>query len=55
MSRREKPKIPFGTVKLISFNAKKDMVALYSDAETKGRIIVIKSNMALILDDKDTL
>ena len=35
---------PFGKVEYMALNAKKDLLVLYCDAETRGRIIVMKSN-----------
>lgn len=46
--------MPFGQVKFISLNAKKDLIAMYADAENTGRIIVMKANVTRILDDKET-
>ena len=45
---------PFGQVKYIALSAKKDMLAMYADAELSGRIFVMKTNMTRVLDDKET-
>ena len=37
-------RIPFGKVQYMALNSKKDLLALYTESETKGRIIVMKSN-----------
>lgn len=45
---------PFGQVKFIALNAKKTLLSMYCDAETRGRLIVTKADMSAVLDDKDT-
>lgn len=46
--------IPFGTVKFIALNAKRNLLAMYADAENTGRIIVMRADMRQVLDDKET-
>ena len=50
----EQDSTSFGQVKFIALNAKKNLIAMYCDAETTGRMIVMSSNMARVLDDKET-
>lgn len=45
---------PFGCVKFIALNAKRNLLALYADAETTGRIIVMTANLRTVYDDKET-
>ena len=45
---------PFGQVKFIALNAKRNLLAMYADAEDKGRIIVMTANLRTVLDDKET-
>ena len=45
---------PFGCVKFIALNAKRNLLALYADAETTGRIIVMTANLRTAYDDKET-
>ena len=35
----------FGKVQFMALNAKRELLALYCDSETRGRIIVLKSNL----------
>jgi hypothetical protein len=46
---------PFGFVKFIALNAKRNLLAMYCDPENTGRMIVMRSDMRAVLDDKDTL
>ena len=48
-----KPK-PFGKVKYMALNAKKDMVAMYCESEKTGHMFVMKANMQRLLSSKDT-
>lgn len=36
----------FGLVKFISLNAKKELLALYSDPDSVGRIIVLRADLS---------
>ena len=36
---------PFGKVKFIALSAKKNLLAMYCDPDTHGRIIVLKSDL----------
>ena len=45
---------PFGLIKFISLNAKKNLLAMYADPENSGRIIVMMANLSRVLDDKET-
>ncbi|CDW81219.1 vacuolar assembling sorting protein vps16 [Stylonychia lemnae] len=44
LSQMSDDRIPFGKIQFMALNSKKDLLALYTEAETKGRIIVMKSN-----------
>jgi len=44
----------FGQVKFIALNSKRNLLAMYCDPETSGRMIVMKADMRAVLDDKDT-
>ena len=35
---------PFGKIQYLALNSKKDLLALYAESESRGRIIVLKSN-----------
>ena len=45
---------PFGHVKFIALNAKKQLIALYTDAENTGTIYVMGSGMQKVVDFKPT-
>src|SRR6185369_14551828 len=36
----------FGKISFMALNAKKDLLAFYTEAETKGRIIVLKADLS---------
>ena len=46
---------PFGLVKFMALNAKKDLLALYCDPEDSGLMFVMKANMQRIFSRKKTL
>jgi hypothetical protein len=35
---------PFGTIKFMALNAKKELLSLYCNPEVQGRIIVLKAD-----------
>ena len=45
---------PFGQVKFIALNAKRNLLAMYADAENTGRVIVMRADMQAVIDDKET-
>jgi hypothetical protein len=45
---------PFGQVKFIALNAKKNLIAMYADAENTGTVYVMKADMQRVIDDKPT-
>lgn len=47
-------KAPFGKISFMALNAKKELLAIYSEAETRGRIIVLKSNLTKEFNRFDT-
>lgn len=46
---------PFGLVKFMALNAKKDLLALYCDPEDSGTMFVMKSNLQRLFSVKATL
>merc|ERR1712151_358117 len=46
---------PFGKVQYIALSAKKNYLAMYTEPDTHGRVIVLKSDLRQELDRKDTL
>lgn len=47
-------KRPFGKIAFMALNSKKDLLALYTESETRGRIIVMKSNYTREFNRLDT-
>ena len=45
---------PFGKVQFIAYDAKRQKLAIYSEAESFGRISVLLADMSRLLDYKDT-
>lgn len=45
---------PFGKISFMALNAKKDMLAFYAEGETKGRVIVLKSDLTKEFNRFDT-
>ena len=45
---------PFGLIKFIALNAKRNLLAMYCDPENTGRMIVMLSDISRVLDDKET-
>ncbi len=45
---------PFGVIKYMALNANKEMIAFYTEADTKGRIIVLKSDFTMEHNRLDT-
>jgi len=45
---------PFGHVKYLALNAKKDLLAMYCEPENEGRIIVMKSDLSMEFNRQDT-
>lgn len=50
----DQPAVPFGKVQYMALNAKKDILAMYCESETRGRIVVMKSNFKKELNRFDT-
>lgn len=46
---------PFGLVKFMALNAKKDLLALYCDPDDEGLMFVMKANMQRLFSRKKTL
>mmetsp|Transcript_21777 Transcript_21777/g.26851 ORF Transcript_21777/g.26851 Transcript_21777/m.26851 type:complete len:123 (-) Transcript_21777:1958-2326(-) len=46
---------PFGLVKFMALNFKKDLLALYCDPEDEGLMFVMKANMQRLFSRKKTL
>ena len=54
LSEMSDDKRPFGKISYMALNSKKDLLAIYAEAESKGRIIVLKSNYTREFNRFDT-
>jgi hypothetical protein len=44
----------FGKISFMALNAKRDLLAFYTESETKGRIIVLKADLSKEFNRLDT-
>lgn len=54
MTDSKKTLEPFGKISFIALNSKKDLLSFYAEAETRGRMIILKSDLSKELNRMDT-